>query len=179
MISLQRRLLVAVASCLPATAMLPSAAPALTDYSAGKTPEQLFNTDCLGCHPSARGLGHGRNAHALTGYLREHYTTNARSAARLASYLIRARASNSTVRTTGNWFLKIVWAIWREVSTGWRWLIGARGGPTRDSAPDGARVTDSAGWGRTIKHIHFAGVLVGDAGRWNLCRARRHRGFMG
>lgn len=74
MISLQRRVLVAVVWCLlvGATAMLPSAAPALTDYSAGKTSEQLFNTDCLGCHPSARGLGHGRNAHALTGYLREH-----------------------------------------------------------------------------------------------------------
>src|SRR6476659_8865238 len=108
MIFLHQRVVVTAAMCviIAATVMLPSAAPALTDYSAGKTPEQLYNTDCSGCHPSPHGL-----AHAL-------------SAAQLASYLIRARATHSTVLTAENWFLKILWNTWRKVYTTSRWLIG-------------------------------------------------------
>jgi hypothetical protein len=126
MIFLQQRVVVTAAMCviIAATVMLPSAAPALTDYSAGKTPEQLYNTDCSGCHPSPHGLAHGRNARALTGFLRGHNTTKALSAAQLASYLIRARATHSTVLTAENWFLKILWNTWRKVSTTSRWLIG-------------------------------------------------------
>jgi hypothetical protein len=104
--------------------VLPSRVPAHTDYSAGKTPEQLFDSDCSGCHHSRHRLAHGRNERSLTGFLREHYTTNAQWAASLASYLIRARASNSTVGATSNWFLKMFRKIWRAVSaTSW-WLIG-------------------------------------------------------
>jgi organic hydroperoxide reductase OsmC/OhrA len=55
-------------------------APASTDYSAGKTPEQLFDSDCSGCHHLPYRLAHGRNERSLTNFLREHYTTNARSA---------------------------------------------------------------------------------------------------
>jgi hypothetical protein len=107
-----------------AMVMLPSRAPAHSDYSAGKTPQQLFESDCSGCHHSPRRLAHGRNERSLTGFLREHYTTNAQWAASLASYLIRARASNSTVGATSNWFLKIIWKIWRAVSATSGWLIG-------------------------------------------------------
>jgi hypothetical protein len=81
-------------------------APASTDYSAGKTPEQLFDSDCSGCHHLPYRLAHGRNERSLTNFLREHYTTNARSAGSLASYLVRARASNSTVAATTKWFFR-------------------------------------------------------------------------
>ena len=44
----------AVSRCLLVGAMvtLPGTAPAHTDFSAGKTPEQLFNSSCSGCHRS-------------------------------------------------------------------------------------------------------------------------------
>ena len=103
-----------------AMVMMPTRAPANTDYSAGKTPEQLFNSDCSGCHHSPHRLAHGRSERGLAGFLREHYTTNAQWAASLANYLIRARASNSTV---SNWFLDIIQKIWRAVPSSW-WLVG-------------------------------------------------------
>ena len=75
--------------------LLPDTAPAHIDFSAGKTPEQLFDSDCLGCHRSPLALAHGRNAHTLTDFLRAHYTTKARSAALLATYITRTFASSS------------------------------------------------------------------------------------
>jgi hypothetical protein len=57
------------------------------DYSAGKTPQQLFASDCSACHRSPQGLASGRDAHALAGFLREHYTTGSGTAGRLGSYL--------------------------------------------------------------------------------------------
>jgi hypothetical protein len=62
------------------------------DYSAGKTPEQLFASDCSACHPSPEGLAHGRDARSLTGFLHQHYTTKVEWAAVLANYLVQARA---------------------------------------------------------------------------------------
>ena len=110
-----------------ALVMLPNAAPAHVDLSAGKTPEQLFNSDCSGCHSSRHGLAHGRNARTLTRFLREHYTTKEQRAVMLASYLTRPRAANSTLRLSENSFLKRVRAVWREVSTTLWWLIGQLG----------------------------------------------------
>jgi hypothetical protein len=66
---------------------LPGMALAQVDYSAGKTAQQLFASDCSACHRSPEGLAKGRDAHALAGFLREHYTTGAGSAGRLGSYL--------------------------------------------------------------------------------------------
>lgn len=103
------------------TMLLPFRASANIDYGAGKTPEQLFNSDCSGCHHSPDRLAHGRNERSLAGFLREHYTTNAQWAASLAKYLIRARASNSTV---SNWFLDIIQKIRRAVSASSWWLVG-------------------------------------------------------
>ncbi len=60
------------------------------DYSAGKTPEQLFVHDCSACHASPQGLARSRDARSLTGFLREHYTTQTRTAALLANYLVNA-----------------------------------------------------------------------------------------
>lgn len=61
------------------------------DYSAGKTPPQLFASDCSACHHSPRGLAKGKPAFVLSGFLRSHYTTKTETADALAAYL----ASNS------------------------------------------------------------------------------------
>jgi len=68
---------------------LPGAAFAeQTDYSAGKTPAQLFSGDCSACHQSPRGLAKGKDQGSLAGFLREHYTTKAETAGALAAYLL-------------------------------------------------------------------------------------------
>jgi hypothetical protein len=69
----------------------PGLALGQVDYSARKTPEQLFASDCSACHPSPQGLGRGRDARGLAGFLHEHYTTKAQYAAVLANYLVRVR----------------------------------------------------------------------------------------
>jgi len=71
--------------------LLPGVATAQVDYSAGKTPEQLFNSDCSACHASPQVVGRGRDVRALTAFLGQHYTTKTQWAAALANYLIRAR----------------------------------------------------------------------------------------
>jgi hypothetical protein len=76
---------------LLAVILLPGVAAAQVDYSAGKTPEQLFNSDCSACHASPQVVGRSRDAAALTVFLRQHYTTKAQWAALLANYLVRAR----------------------------------------------------------------------------------------
>lgn len=64
-------------------------APALAeDFTAGKTPAQLFRSDCATCHHSPNGLLKRRsNAGDLTAFLREHYTTKSETAAALAAYV--------------------------------------------------------------------------------------------
>jgi hypothetical protein len=57
------------------------------DYSAGKTPAQLFQSDCSTCHKSPQGLAKGQDVRSLTTFLKEHYTTKDESAVALASYL--------------------------------------------------------------------------------------------
>jgi hypothetical protein len=69
----------------------PALALAQVDYSARKTPEQLFASDCSACHPAPQGLGRGRDARSLGGFLHEHYTTKAQYASVLANYLVRVR----------------------------------------------------------------------------------------
>jgi hypothetical protein len=76
---------------LLAIILLPGAATAQVDYSAGKTPEQLFNSDCSACHASPQAVGRGRDVRALTAFLGQHYTTKTQWAAILANYLVRAR----------------------------------------------------------------------------------------
>lgn len=56
------------------------------NYSAGKTAEQLFKSDCSTCHKNARGLAKSHGL-ILESFLRKHYTTSRETAALLAGYL--------------------------------------------------------------------------------------------
>jgi mono/diheme cytochrome c family protein len=58
------------------------------DFTAGKTPAQLFASDCSACHRSPDGLGKKYNAGSLTGFLRAHYTTKQETAGSLAKYVL-------------------------------------------------------------------------------------------
>lgn len=53
----------------------------------GKTPAQLFASDCAICHKSPRGLSQGGGLFGLQNFLRAHYTASIQSAAALAAYL--------------------------------------------------------------------------------------------
>jgi mono/diheme cytochrome c family protein len=57
------------------------------DFTAGKTPAQLFGTDCSACHHSPAGLAKGRDGRTLATFLREHYTTKSESAGALGAYV--------------------------------------------------------------------------------------------
>jgi hypothetical protein len=67
-------------------ALVSAPAPA-QDFTAGKTPAQLFSSDCAECHRTPGGLAKGRDARALAGFLREHYTTKSDTAGSLAAYV--------------------------------------------------------------------------------------------
>ncbi len=58
------------------------------DFTAGKSPAQLFSSDCSACHHDARGLAKNRDVRTLAGFLREHYTTKPQSAVTLAAYIL-------------------------------------------------------------------------------------------
>jgi mono/diheme cytochrome c family protein len=57
------------------------------DFTAGKTPAQLFGSDCSACHRSPGGLGKSRDVRELTAFLAEHYTTKPETAGALAAYV--------------------------------------------------------------------------------------------
>lgn len=59
------------------------------NFSAGKPPAQLFQSDCTGagCHSRPQGLSKDRGQGSLAGFLREHYTNSRESAGALAGYL--------------------------------------------------------------------------------------------
>ena len=62
--------------------------PALgQDFTAGKTPAQLFSSDCAECHRTPNGLAKNRDLKTLAGFLREHYTTKSDTAGSLAAYV--------------------------------------------------------------------------------------------
>jgi Group II intron, maturase-specific domain len=58
------------------------------DLAAGRTPAQLFASDCSACHRSPQGLGKKYNTGSLTGFLRAHYTTTPETAGSLAKYVM-------------------------------------------------------------------------------------------
>jgi hypothetical protein len=66
---------------------LASAAAPAQDFTAGKTPAQLFGSDCAECHRTANGLAKNRDVKSLAGFLREHYTTKPDTAGALAAYV--------------------------------------------------------------------------------------------
>lgn len=67
-----------------------SVGPALAqeDLNRGKSPAQLFASDCADCHRSPRALGKRDNANTLAGFLRVHYTASRESAGAIANYLV-------------------------------------------------------------------------------------------
>jgi hypothetical protein len=58
------------------------------DFTAGKTPAQLFTSDCSTCHHLPNGLGKKYDNTSLAGFLREHYTTKPDTAGALAKYVM-------------------------------------------------------------------------------------------
>ena len=63
------------------------AAQAQENLDAGKTPAQLFASDCAICHKTTRGLARSGGMFGLESFLREHYTASRESAAKIAGYL--------------------------------------------------------------------------------------------
>ena len=53
----------------------------------GKSPAQLFASNCAICHKSPQGLAKAGGLLGLDNFLREHYTASKESASALASYL--------------------------------------------------------------------------------------------
>jgi hypothetical protein len=53
----------------------------------GKSPAQLFASDCSGCHKSPQGLGKAGGLAGLDSFLRGHYTASRETAAGIANYL--------------------------------------------------------------------------------------------
>ena len=74
-------------AAVPALALTAGTALA-QDFTAGKTPAQLFASDCSACHRSPDGLGKKYKADSLTGFLRAHYTTKQETAGSLAKYVM-------------------------------------------------------------------------------------------
>jgi hypothetical protein len=58
------------------------------DLTRGKTPAQLYASDCAECHRNPRALGNRTSAYSLSSFLRVHYTASRESAAALANYLV-------------------------------------------------------------------------------------------
>jgi hypothetical protein len=78
-----------VAVLVGATAALSAGSVlAQEDLNRGKSPTQLFASDCADCHRSPRALGKRDNASALADFLRVHYTASRESAAAIANYLV-------------------------------------------------------------------------------------------
>jgi hypothetical protein len=74
---------------------------AAEDFTAGKTPAQLFRSDCGECHRSPNGLARDPDVRALAGFLREHYTTKSETAGALAAY-VSGFASTGAGRNRGS-----------------------------------------------------------------------------
>ena len=83
-----------------ATAFASASAPA-QDLAAGKTPAQLFRSDCAECHRSPSGIARTRDVRALADFLREHYTTKSETAGALAAYVSGFAAGGAAARNRG------------------------------------------------------------------------------
>src|SRR5262249_20141510 len=83
-----------------ATAFASVSAPA-QDLTAGKTPAQLFRSDCAECHRSPSGVARTRDVRALADFLREHYTTKSETAGALATYVSSFAPGGAAARNRG------------------------------------------------------------------------------
>jgi hypothetical protein len=91
-----------IIKCLSAASALVLAAETAfaQDLTAGKTPAQLFASDCSACHRSPDGLGKKYNPGSLTGFLRAHYTTKQETAGSLAKYVMGFAAARPVATTS-------------------------------------------------------------------------------
>jgi hypothetical protein len=83
-----------------ALACASATAPA-QDLTAGKTPAQLFHSDCAECHHSPSGIARTRDVRALADFLREHYTSKSETASALAAYVSSFAATGAAARNRG------------------------------------------------------------------------------
>jgi len=81
--------------------LVPAIGHAQTNIDQGKSPAQIFASDCGVCHKGARGLAGGKNNAALTEFLRQHYTTGREQAASLAAYVLRGGGGDTGGTTAG------------------------------------------------------------------------------
>jgi len=68
-------------------AAAPLPALAFENFDQGKSPQQVFASDCAICHHSASGLGAKLGPSGLTSFLSEHYTASRDVASAIAAYL--------------------------------------------------------------------------------------------
>jgi hypothetical protein len=57
------------------------------DLDSGKTPAQLYASNCAICHKTPNGLSKAGGPFGLEGFLREHYTASRKAAAAIAAYV--------------------------------------------------------------------------------------------
>lgn len=62
-------------------------AAAQEDLDSGKTPAQLYASNCAICHKTPHGLSKAGGPFGLQGFLREHYTASRQVAAAIAAYV--------------------------------------------------------------------------------------------
>jgi hypothetical protein len=73
-----------------APAIFPALAQAQVNIDQGKSPAEIYSSDCATCHKTPRGLAAGKNSLMLSAFLREHYTASRDQAAALAAYVLGA-----------------------------------------------------------------------------------------
>ena len=67
----------------------------------GKTPAQLFASDCAICHKTTKGLSKAGGIFGLKEFLREHYTASLETAAALAAYVQATDKGPPAAKRTG------------------------------------------------------------------------------
>lgn len=75
------------------TLSLVGGAGAQESLDRGKTPAQLFASDCSACHKSPQGLAKAGGLLGVDNFLRTHYTASRESASAIANYLRSVGAS--------------------------------------------------------------------------------------
>lgn len=85
---LLRRRVAAMALCAGLAGLPAIPAYAQVNIDQGKTPAEIYASDCATCHKTPRGLAVGKNSLMLSSFLREHYTASSDQAAALAAYVL-------------------------------------------------------------------------------------------